>query len=1235
MVRRSLGVALWGVVGLLAGVLGALSALIGTGAGRNLVARAAEGALRQVFTGTIEIGDVGGTLLTGLTLSDVRLYDPDTTLVAWLPRAELSYNPLEFAPGRVVLFELALREPLFNIVQHPSGRLNAEELLRLGGPDTAQGPRGPATLILFRNVRIEDGTVMLRLRAGPAPDPTHEIDAAARDGPLRVRRFDHLTARLAALRLSSPRERGIRMDITVLAVPSSDPGVELRDVAGRITIVGDSLDADLERVRLPGSALQARGRVRWPRGTLLFDLAARADSATLSDFRFVDSRFPDGAVLHGGVALRSHGGRLLEIRLEPLTLSSGGGTVTGRLTALSAADSGLVALRAADLEARDFDLEFARPFLDRLPLAGRLSGRTLAEGAIGALHLETDWVFRDALVPGWPQSTVRGRGEVDLSRGAGVGFRSFAVDAATIDLRTVRRLVPAVRLQGGLDAAGTLTGRLADAQFSGTLRHRPRDLPPSVIRGVVRLDSRSDTLAVFADVVADSLSFDGLRGSFPGGGLPLAGAVTGPVRLDGTLAALATHADLQSTQDGGGVQVDGVLTLLASRLGARDATVRTRELDLSRWLAAPAAPSSRLSGTLAGTVGADRPGERSAEPRRWSGGRREPAREIELPGADGGVPGAKPRRQQRQHTVHLDAAAVLRGLQVGVRRQRRQRAVEPHRARHRAREREPPSREAPAQAVERERVRDHVGEHAERVAAAVEPHHAADHAGGQITQPVPQRAAELRVGEPARERAGGVERALQPDGRYEPPHRPQVDRRRVHREGAEAHSGAARKVHLAATAHGGLRPARDEGVAEHPVRLQVQRADRSLGQGAAAQAARQGQPVEEGAGELEIEVARLEAGRLQGHEPGIGRAERREPARDGAAARGEGERLEPDLQQAAAVGAQRDAPVQHRPVGEAGVDEPEVREGGGVGARREIEQQRAARPADAAAGLERGAWEPHPLQVGVERVPHDGDAAGHVAQLDRGVAALHCEPGNVHPDPPLAWRREPQGREPGGEMVEAEDPERAVPRRGVDLMGRVGRRAGAQAQHHRTILDAHVAEQDQRRRAARPLRRVGAAQAEQLLGVEPPARVLHDVEEGLAQGELEQHDAARRELERVVGELGAGEPGDERGVGVVQADVGEGQSGEQRATDVADLDRPGEHLPQRALGRPRHQVPSGARADQGGERPEEAGEQPDHPPQRDPERSPHHVRRPVPPRTATRCGARTPEAGPAGTRRPG
>src|SRR2546422_4667987 len=132
MIRRSLGAALWTLVGLLAGFLGTLSSLVGTGAGRSLLARVSEGALRQVFTGTIEIANVRGSLLTGVTLDRVRLFDADSTLVAWLPRVDLSYNPFEFAAGRVVLLEFDLHQPVINIVQHPSGRLNIEELLRLG-----------------------------------------------------------------------------------------------------------------------------------------------------------------------------------------------------------------------------------------------------------------------------------------------------------------------------------------------------------------------------------------------------------------------------------------------------------------------------------------------------------------------------------------------------------------------------------------------------------------------------------------------------------------------------------------------------------------------------------------------------------------------------------------------------------------------------------------------------------------------------------------------------------------------------------------------------------------------------------------------------------------------------------------------------------------------------------------------------------------------------------------------
>src|SRR5207302_2046280 len=263
---------------------------VGTGAGRGLLARVMESALAQVFTGSIEVADVRGSLLTGVTLTGVRLFDADTTLVAWLPRADLTYNPFDFAAGRVVFFEFALRQPVITLVQHRSGRLNIEELLRLGGPDSGHGPHGPATLILFRNVQIEDGTLTLRLQAQRAEpgDTALEIQGGGPNGRVRVRRFEHLDARLAALQVSSPVERGIGIDISRLAVESSDPALRLVDVAGRLHVIGDSLEFDLSRVRFPGSALRAaRGRVSWPRGPLLFDLSLHADSATLGDFHFI------------------------------------------------------------------------------------------------------------------------------------------------------------------------------------------------------------------------------------------------------------------------------------------------------------------------------------------------------------------------------------------------------------------------------------------------------------------------------------------------------------------------------------------------------------------------------------------------------------------------------------------------------------------------------------------------------------------------------------------------------------------------------------------------------------------------------------------------------------------------------------------------------------------------------------------------------------------------------------
>src|SRR5256714_5502944 len=145
MIRRSLGVALWSLVGLLACFLGALNALVGTQAGRTLLARIASAAVQSAVSGTIQVGEVRGSLLTGVVLSDVRMWDPDSTLVAWLPHAELGYNPIDFVAGRPVFLEGRLRPPAIHNLPPPHRQTNLTELPRLPRHDThKKSPPPPA-----------------------------------------------------------------------------------------------------------------------------------------------------------------------------------------------------------------------------------------------------------------------------------------------------------------------------------------------------------------------------------------------------------------------------------------------------------------------------------------------------------------------------------------------------------------------------------------------------------------------------------------------------------------------------------------------------------------------------------------------------------------------------------------------------------------------------------------------------------------------------------------------------------------------------------------------------------------------------------------------------------------------------------------------------------------------------------------------------------------------------------
>jgi hypothetical protein len=588
MVRRSLGGALWTIVGLLACGLGVHQGLTGTVAGRAFLANLVRSGLGKVLAGRVEVAEVGGPLVTGVWLRDVRVFDPHGSPIAVLPRLDIAYNPFDFGAGRYVAQSVRLEHPEVLLEQHADGRLNVAELVppRIGPRGT-----GPAPLVLLRDVTVTGGTVVLRLLDDPSPgDAELEIEHDGPEGRRRVRRFTGVDARLASLRLSSPREPGVGIDISQLAVDVSDPSIAVRGVRGRATVLGDSVQLALGHVELPGTGAAIAGTIAWPRDTVLFALDVTADSVTLSDLRFIDERFPAGAVFRGEARVRSRSGRELAITLDPVDLRHAGGRVRGRVTAVSRAGVGLAVIEGATLETDRFDLEFARPYVDTLPFAGRLTGRTIAVGTLDALALDIDWEFRDSLVAGWPATRLRGRGEVRLGEAAGLGFTEFELDSASVDLGTVRRLIPPLALAGVIEGAGTVDGTARDAVFTGTVRHRDGERPVSEARGRFRVDTRRDTLAVEVDAAVAPLALAGLRGSFPG--LPVTPALSGTIRLAGGLDSLATDADLRVT-GGGALRAAGVLTLLPDRRAARALELDATDLDLSRWV--PNAPPSRLT----------------------------------------------------------------------------------------------------------------------------------------------------------------------------------------------------------------------------------------------------------------------------------------------------------------------------------------------------------------------------------------------------------------------------------------------------------------------------------------------------------------------------------------------------------------------------------------------------------------------------------------------------------------
>jgi hypothetical protein len=251
-------------------------------------------------------------------------------------------------------------------------------------------------------------------------------------------------------------------------------------------------------------------------------------------------------------------------------------------------------LEDTELSFDSLALDYLRPMVDTIPFAGRVWGDLVAAGPSDSLDTRLQLWFRDSLVAGMPQTYVRGSGALGL--GGGIRFAGFRIDSSDIDLSTVHRLLPAVGLKGQLMLRGLLNGPWRDVTFAGVIQHRDGGLPESVALGSVRLDSRTDTVGVWADLVLDSLNFAGIHRSYPS--VPERGVFGGELRLNGYADSLAFRADVSGAP--GRVISEGVLTIVAGTMAVHDLAADFRRLNVQALEFA--SPPTELYGSVSGEV---------------------------------------------------------------------------------------------------------------------------------------------------------------------------------------------------------------------------------------------------------------------------------------------------------------------------------------------------------------------------------------------------------------------------------------------------------------------------------------------------------------------------------------------------------------------------------------------------------------------------------------------------------
>ena len=591
------------VLSLIPAALGTIVAVLYSGSGTLLLGRLASTELSRLFRGEFRIHRISGSYLRSVVLDSLSIRDTLGQPFATVPKLTARFTLPTLIAGRIVFSELVLDQPSVRLVKRKDGRLNLNEIFKLG-EGKPSGARPP--LIEFHNVHINGGTLEARLPWNPPDTSTTPQQIAAAlaaerarpgrivletpDGIRRAVTLNNLDAHLLTFRISSPDNAPLTFDIDSLATRISDPAINVIDLAAHAWTHGDSLAFTIHRAALPGTRAAGGGVVTWPEGPVLYDFTLAATRFDLRDFHWISPDFPDmtGTAL---LTAKSRSRQLNAYTLRDLSATGPLGKVEGDVTVLTDARRGL-GVEDMQLIVTGLDLDVPRPYLDTIPLQGTLTGTVEGSGFLDGIDLGTDLTFHDRMVPDGADNLIQAVGHLQFGGPEGTLFDTLHLRHADFDLRTVGLQAPVVKLQGRMRLEGDLTGPWKNLTFTGTMVHRDSTLPETRATGYARLDTRSETVRFDTKLDVEPLSFDGIRRGYPD--VPMQGSVRGTVALNGSADRFNTSAVVEGEM--GTVAVQGVIAPGAGRLAADSLIARFAGLDLARVRGT--GPHTHLNGRL-------------------------------------------------------------------------------------------------------------------------------------------------------------------------------------------------------------------------------------------------------------------------------------------------------------------------------------------------------------------------------------------------------------------------------------------------------------------------------------------------------------------------------------------------------------------------------------------------------------------------------------------------------------